>query len=228
MVISEASIPISNPFFKSMALGKVAVKLGEAKALNGKIYYYVFILVAVLLISAYVLKCTKFGRSVYALGGNETSADLMGLNVARTKISAYAISSFCAALGGVVFSVYTLAGYGLQNMGMELDALSSAVIGGTLLTGGVGTVVGTTVGAMIQGIIQTIVTYQNLNTWWTKVTIAALLLLLYCNSKNHSNSRRKIKRKGRGIKASCKAGQKSGILIFTVSLSKADLQHTEV
>ncbi|MEE0419865.1 MAG: galactofuranose ABC transporter, permease protein YjfF [Lachnospiraceae bacterium] len=175
VVISEASIPISNPFFKSMALGKVAVKLGEAKALNGKIYYYVFILVAVLLISAYVLKCTKFGRSVYALGGNETSADLMGLNVARTKISAYAISSFCAALGGVVFSFYTLAGYGLQNMGMELDALSSAVIGGTLLTGGVGTVVGTTVGAMIQGIIQTIVTYQNLNTWWTKVTIAALL-----------------------------------------------------
>lgn len=175
VVISEASIPISDPFFKSMALGKVAVNLGEAKALNGKIYYYVFILVAVLLISAYVLKCTKFGRSVYALGGNETSADLMGLNVARTKISAYAISSFCAALGGVVFSFYTLAGYGLQNMGMELDALSSAVIGGTLLTGGVGTVVGTTVGAMIQGIIQTIVTYQNLNTWWTKVTIAALL-----------------------------------------------------
>jgi len=58
---------------------------------------------------------------------------------------------------------------------MELDALSSAVIGGTLLTGGVGTVVGTTFGAMIQGIIQNIVTYQNLNTWWTKVTIAGLL-----------------------------------------------------
>ena len=161
--------------FLMRGLCVVISELGEAKALNGKIYYYVFILVAVLLISAYVLKCTKFGRSVYALGGNETSADLMGLNVARTKISAYAISSFCAALGGVVFSFYTLAGYGLQNMGMELDALSSAVIGGTLLTGGVGTVVGTTVGAMIQGIIQTIVTYQNLNTWWTKVTIAALL-----------------------------------------------------
>ena len=177
VVISEASIPISDPFFKFMALGKVNIKLGEAKALNGKIYYYVFIFLVVLLVGAYVLKATRFGRSVYALGGNELSASLMGLNVARTKIIAYAISSFCAALAGIVFSFYTLAGYGLQNMGMELDALSSAVIGGTLLTGGVGTVFGTTVGAMIQGIIQNIVTYQNLNTWWTKVTIAGLLCL---------------------------------------------------
>jgi len=175
VVISEDSIPITDPFFKSMALGKISIKLGEAKALNGKIYYYVFILLLVLLVATYVLKETRFGRSIYALGGNEQSAALMGLNVAKIKISAYAISGFCAALAGIVYSFYTLAGYGLQNVGMELEALSSAVIGGTLLTGGVGTVVGTTIGTMIQGIIQNIVTYQNLNTWWTKVTIAGLL-----------------------------------------------------
>ncbi len=175
VVISERSIPISDPFFKTMALGKITISLGESKAFNGKIYYYVFILAIVLAVAIYTLKYTKFGRSLYALGGSETSAGLMGLNVARTKIAAYGISSFCAALGGIVFSFYTLAGFGLQNMGLELDALSSAVIGGTLLSGGVGTVAGTVVGVMIQGIIQTIVTYQNLNTWWTKVTIAALL-----------------------------------------------------
>jgi ribose/xylose/arabinose/galactoside ABC-type transport system permease subunit len=175
VVISERSIPISDPFFKTMALGKVAVRLGEAKAWNGKIYYYVFILLIVFAVAVYTLRYTKFGRCLYALGGGETSASLMGLNVARTKIAAYGISSFCAALGGIVFSFYTLAGFGLQNLGLELDALSSAVIGGTLLTGGVGTVAGTVVGVMIEGIIQTIVTYQNLNTWWTKVTIAALL-----------------------------------------------------
>ena len=124
-----------------------------------------------------MLKYTKFGRSVYALGGNEQSAVLMGLPVARTKIAVYAISSFCAALAGVVFSFYTLAGYSLQNMGLELDAISSAVIGGTLLTGGVGSIIGTAIGVLIQGIIQTIVIYQNLNTWWTKVTIAALLCI---------------------------------------------------
>lgn len=175
VVISEASIPISDPFFKKMALGKINIHLGEAKGLNGKIYYYVVIFLVVLAVAAYVLKSTRFGRSIYALGGNEQSAELMGLNTARIKVSAYAISGFCAALAGIVFSFYTLAGYGLQNMGMELDAISSAVIGGTLLTGGVGTVVGTVIGVMIQGIIQVIVTYQNLNTWWTKVTIAGLL-----------------------------------------------------
>jgi len=175
VVISEESIPIRNEFFKTFALEKIVIQLGESKALTGKIYLYVFIFIAVLAVAVYVLKNTRFGRAVYALGGNETSAALMGLNVARIKISVYAISSFCAALSGIVFSFYTLAGFGLQNMGLEMDAISSAVIGGTLLSGGVGTVVGTTVGAMIQGIIQTIVTYQNLNTWWTKVTIAALL-----------------------------------------------------
>lgn len=167
-VISTESIPITNEFYKTMALSKITL-------LGGRIYFYVFIAVAVLIIALFVLKLTKFGRTVYAVGGNEQSAILMGLPVARTKVSVYAISSFCAALAGVVFSFYTLAGYSLQNVGLELDAISSAVIGGTLLTGGVGNVIGTTVGVLIQGVIQTIVTYQNLNTWWTKVTIAGLL-----------------------------------------------------
>ncbi|WP_195986102.1 galactofuranose ABC transporter, permease protein YjfF [Clostridium sp. D33t1_170424_F3] len=167
-VISTESIPITNEFYKTMALSKITF-------LGGRIYFYVFIAVAVLLVALFVLKLTKFGRTVYAVGGNEQSAVLMGLPVARTKVSVYAISSFCAALAGVVFSFYTLAGNSLQNIGLELDAISSAVIGGTLLTGGVGNVIGTTVGVLIQGVIQTIVTYQNLNTWWTKVTIAGLL-----------------------------------------------------
>ena len=164
-VISTESIPISDEFYKTMALTKITL-------LGGRIYFYVFIALAVLLVSLFVLKFTRFGRTVYAVGGNEQSAILMGLPVARTKVAVYAISSFCAA-----FSFYTLAGYSLQNMGLELDAISSSVIGGTLLTGGVGNVVGTTVGVLIQGVIQTIVTYQNLNTWWTKVTIAALLCI---------------------------------------------------
>ena len=167
-VISTQSIPISNEFYKTMALQKIT--FGRAK-----LYYYVFIALAVLAVAFYVLKFTRFGRNVYAVGGSEQSAVLMGLPVKRTKIAVYAISGFCAALAGVVFSFYTLAGYSLQNMGLELDAISSSVIGGTLLTGGVGSVVGTTFGVLIQGVIQTIVTYQNLNTWWTKVTIAMLL-----------------------------------------------------
>ena len=107
---------------------------------------------------------------------NECVSDTQ--NAKYQKLSLIHIfSSFCAALAGVVFSFYTLAGYSLQNMGLELDAISSAVIGGTLLTGGVGSIIGTAIGVLIQGIIQTIVIYQNLNTWWTKVTIAALLCI---------------------------------------------------
>ena len=169
-VISTESIPIQNSFYKMMALSKIS--FGRAK-----LYYYVLLALFVVAAAVFVLHCTRFGRGVYALGGSEQSASLMGLPVSRIKIGVYAISGFCAALGGVVFSFYTLAGYSLQNMGLEMDAISSAVIGGTLLTGGVGSVIGTMFGVLTQGIIQVIVTYENLNTWWTKVTIALLLCL---------------------------------------------------
>lgn len=172
-VISTVSIPIENDFFKAAALGKISFEVPSGG--RPKLYYYVFVSLLVVAAAWYVLRFTRFGRAVYAVGSNEQSARYMGLNVSAVKIGVYAISGFCAALGGVLFSFYTLAGYSLQNMGMELDAISSAVIGGTLLTGGVGSVIGSMVGVLIQGIIQTIVTYQNLNAWWTKVTIAAIL-----------------------------------------------------
>lgn len=172
-VISTVSIPINNEFFKSAALGKITFVMKSGA--KPKLYYYVFVALFVVALAWYVLKFTRFGRAVYAVGSNEQSAQYMGLNVKAVKIGVYAINGFCAALGGILFSFYTLAGYSLQNMGLEMDAISSAVIGGTLLTGGVGTVIGSMIGVLIQGIIQTIVTYQNLNTWWTKVTIAAIL-----------------------------------------------------
>ena len=169
-VISTESIPISDAFYMDMALNKLV--FGRAK-----LYYYVLIALVVVFAAWYTLKHTRFGRNVYAVGGSEQSALLMGLPVARTKVLVYTISSFCASLGGMVFSFYTLAGYSLQNIGLELDAISSAVIGGTLLTGGVGTPIGSLFGVLIQGLIQNLVTYQNLNTWWTKVANAALLCI---------------------------------------------------
>lgn len=173
-VVSTISIPIDNAFYKEAALNKISFKVGRT---NAKLYLYVFLALCIVFLAYYILKYTRFGRTVYAIGSNELSAGYMGLNVKWVKIGVYMISSFCAALGGIIFSFYTLAGYSLQNMGMELDAISSAVIGGTLLTGGVGNVLGSVVGVLIQGVIQTIVTYQNLNAWWTRVTIAALLCL---------------------------------------------------
>ena len=96
------------------------------------------IALVVVAIAAYVLARTRFGRTVYAIGGSESSAMLMGLRVAFTKVGVYVISGFCASLGGLLFSFYILSGNSLHAVGMELDAIAAVVIGGTLLTGGRG------------------------------------------------------------------------------------------
>jgi galactofuranose transport system permease protein len=124
-----------------------------------------------------ILKFTFFGRTVYAIGGSQDSAKLMGLPVPRTIISVYAVSGLMAAVGGVLFSLYTLSGNAVAATGLELDAIAAAVIGGTLLTGGYGSIAGTVIGVMILGTVQTAITFQGtLSSWWTKIFIGTLLL----------------------------------------------------
>src|SRR5690606_34063084 len=138
----------------------------------------VIIALAVLAAAIWLAHFTRFGRCVYAIGGNEYSALLMGLPVGRTKVLIYAFSGFCSALAGGVFTFYMLSGYGLHALGLELDTIAAVVIGGTLLTGGVGYVFGTFLGVMLQGIIQTIISFEGtLSSWWTKIVIGVLLLL---------------------------------------------------
>ncbi len=179
-LVSIQSIVVSDSIFTQMSMWKIVLFQeinAQGKSINVTINLAVIVAIAVVLIATYVLKNTKYGRNIYAIGGNEQSAMLMGLPVAWTKISVYTLNGFFAALSGIVYTMYTMSGYNLQNVGMELDAISSAVIGGTLLTGGVGTVFGSVLGVVIQGTIKTIVTYANLNTWWTKVAMAGLLCL---------------------------------------------------
>ena len=120
---------------------------------------------------------TRFGRTIYALGGDETSARLMGLPVARTKILTYTVAGFCSALAGVVYTFTTQNGDPAACVGKELEAIAAVVIGGTLLSGGVGYLAGTAMGVLILGLIQTLITYQNLNSWWTVIVVGLLLLL---------------------------------------------------
>jgi galactofuranose transport system permease protein len=135
------------------------------------------IFLGLLLVGIGVAHFTTFGRNVYAIGGNEQSAVLMGLPVARTKVGVYALSGFCSALAGVVFTFYTSSGNPTAGTGLELDAIAAVVIGGTLLSGGVGLLTGTLVGVLIFGMIQTIITFQgNINSWWTRIIIGLLLL----------------------------------------------------
>jgi ribose/xylose/arabinose/galactoside ABC-type transport system permease subunit len=136
------------------------------------------IFLALLAIGVVVAHFTRFGRNVYAIGGNEPSAILMGLPVGCTKIAVYALSGFCSALAGVVYTFYTASGNPTAGTGLELEAIAAVVIGGTLLSGGVGLVAGTLVGVLIFGMIQTIITFQgNINSWWTKIIIGLLLLV---------------------------------------------------
>ena len=132
----------------------------------------------VLAAAVFIAHCTQFGRTVYAIGGSEHSAVLMGLPVARTNVAVYALSGVCAALGGVVFTFYMLSGYGLHAVGLELDAIAAVVIGGTLLSGGVGYVAGTLFGVLTLGIIQTLIMFDgSLSSWWTRIVIGALLFV---------------------------------------------------
>ena len=98
---------------------------------------------------------------------------LMGLPVRATLIGVYTLSGFCSALAGVVFTFYMLSGYGLHAVGLELDAIAAVVIGGTLLTGGVGYVAGTLFGVLMLGIIQTLISFDGtLSSWWTRIVVA--------------------------------------------------------
>ncbi|MDT7581857.1 MAG: galactofuranose transport system permease protein, partial [Pseudonocardiales bacterium] len=171
-VISVESIPIRDPLFTAIA--QAAIPLPGDTFISPS----VIVAVVVVAVAAYVLHATRFGRSVYAVGGNAHSAMLMGLPVARTRVGVYAISGFCSALGGLLFTFYSLSGYSLAAVGTELDAIAATVIGGTLLSGGVGLVVGSLLGVLVLGLIQTFISFEGtLSSWWTKIVIGALLLL---------------------------------------------------
>jgi len=171
-VISIDSISITDDFYSGVSQWRLPV-WGQASISPSALIALVVVALAV-----YVAHYTPFGRTVYAIGGNPDSALLMGLPVRSTMVGVYALSGLCSALGGVVFTFYMLSGYGLHAVGLELDAIAAVVIGGTLLTGGVGYVVGTLVGVLMLGIIQTLISFDGtLSSWWTRIVVGALLFV---------------------------------------------------
>jgi simple sugar transport system permease protein len=173
-IISLTSLSITDKFYKQLALTQIPIPFVP------KAYLYFPSLVGPLLLLAtvYLAFFTRFGRTVYAIGNNEQSARLMGLPVGRTRIIVYSFSGFCSALGGIVFSISLLAGYGQFATGIELDAIASVVMGGTLLTGGVGNVIGTLFGVLIEGTIISILQYNGtLSSWWTRIGVGVLTLI---------------------------------------------------
>jgi ribose/xylose/arabinose/galactoside ABC-type transport system permease subunit len=170
-LISTDSIAIDQPSFTVLSQTQIPL-------LGGFLSPGALIALVTLLLAVGLAHFTAFGRAVYAVGGNEASAAMMGLDVGRTKVLAYALSGFCSALAGLLFSVYTLSGYALHGQGAELDAIAAVVIGGMLLTGGYGYIAGALSGVLVLGTIQTLIAFDGtLSSWWTRIVIGALLLV---------------------------------------------------
>jgi simple sugar transport system permease protein len=174
-IISIQSITINDPMLR--ALGKWRIKLPTSSRAAAYINLSVFIFIAVLIAGVIIMRYTRFGRGIYAFGGNRVSATLMGLPTRRIQIGIYTFNGFCSALAGVLFAFYMNSGYGRHLYGMELDVISSVVIGGTLLTGGVGYPIGSLFGIMISSVILKFISFNgSLSSWWTKIAVGVLLL----------------------------------------------------
>ena len=143
-------------------------------------YVEIGVIVAILIVALlfFVLRYTKLGRGFYAVGGNRQSALMLGINVKRTRFLAHLICGLLAGIGGYVYFLHVGSGAASHATGMEMNAIASSIIGGTLLTGGVGNIIGTFFGVMSLSTIQNIVSSAGLDqAWWTGITVAAMLCL---------------------------------------------------
>ncbi|MDF2600730.1 MAG: yjfF [Methylobacterium brachiatum] len=169
-LLSTESVPINAPLYSAVADLSLSLPGG------GRLTLTAGVMLAVFLVGGVLLHATRFGATVYALGGSRHTTGLMGVRVGRNTIPIYALSSLLAALAGIVFSLDTASGTPLSAVGVELDAIAAVVIGGTLLTGGQGGILGTFLGVMIGGLIQTAITFDGtLSSWWTKIATGLLL-----------------------------------------------------
>jgi simple sugar transport system permease protein len=171
-LIRDQSTGINHPFF-TWASRSAELDLGAGATVPLR----TMLMAAVVAVAFVIARSTPFGRNVYAIGGSERSARIMGVPVGATKIATYAFAGFCSSLAGFVFTLYKQAGDPTSAVGLELTVIAAVVIGGTLLSGGVGSILGTLIGVLILGLIRLIIDFQgNLNSAWTSIAIGALLL----------------------------------------------------
>ncbi len=142
----------------------------------GRLEIGAIVAIVVVILCFVLLRYVKLGRNIYALGGNQQSALMLGINVKRTRFLSYVISGLLSGLAGFVFLMHKPAGNASVAMRSEMDAIAASIIGGTLLTGGVGNVIGTFFGVMILATIQKIIARSPLNeSWWQDMASGALL-----------------------------------------------------
>lgn len=174
-VANESFVALKNTRITVPGLGFV-----NPKGIYVDAYIEIGVIVALLVVAVMfcLLRWTKLGRAFYAVGGNLQSALMLGINVKRTKFIAHLICGLLAGIGGYVYFLHAGNGSAANATGMEMNAIASSIIGGTMLTGGVGNIIGTFFGVLSFSTIQNIVASAGLDeAWWTGITKAAMLCL---------------------------------------------------
>ena len=182
-IVNTNPFNVINEAFVSLKETRIVIPgMGTVNKLGKYVDAYVEIGVVVALIIVIALFCvlrwTKLGRAFYAVGGNKQSALMLGINVKRTKFISHLLCGILAGIGGFVYFMHVGSGSASHASGMEMNAIASSIIGGTMLTGGVGNIIGTFFGVLSLSTIQNIVSSAGLDqAWWTGITIAAMLCL---------------------------------------------------
>lgn len=182
-IVNTKPFNVANEAFTKLKMTRVIIPgLGSVNRKGDYIDAYVEIGVVVALLVVVVMFCllrwTKLGRSFYAVGGNRQSALMLGINVKRTRFLSHLLCGLLAGIGGYVYFLHVGSGSPSHAMGAEMDAIASSIIGGTMLTGGVGNIAGTLLGVMSLGTILQIVSAAGLGeAWWVGITRAAMLCL---------------------------------------------------
>jgi simple sugar transport system permease protein len=184
-IISDAEIRIHNPIVTLLSGTKLLIPgLSDPVTQHGDyITILVVVSVAFFAVAIYLAHYTRFGRTIYSMGGNnganEQSARLMGLPVDRTKVWVYTFNGFCSALAGICYAIYVGSGHGTHaSNGYEMIVIAAVVIGGTMLTGGEGYVFGSLFGVLVVALIQTLIQFNGkLLSWWASIAIGALTLV---------------------------------------------------
>lgn len=180
-LVHNVNLGINHDFFSSTLSGLAwhVMDIPGRRDRTFPIYlqFHAIVMIAMFLLAMLVLHLSAFGRNVYAVGGDEPSAKLLGVPIGRTKILVYTLSGFFSALAGVVLTIYKQAGNPADQIGLELDAIAAVVIGGTLLTGGRGFVLGTLLGVLVLGLIQSLIINASVNSAWTRIVVGSLMLM---------------------------------------------------
>ncbi len=204
-ILSVNPVKVAHEGFSNLVKTKLKISWLGYTAQNGnlipaKIEIGAIVAVAVVIVMFLILRYTRLGRNIYAVGGNRQSALMLGINVKSTVFWSYVISGLLSGLAGFVFLMHKPAGNASVAMRSEMDAIASSIIGGTLLTGGVGNVIGTFFGSMILATIQKIIALSPLNaSWWQEMASGAMLsffiLLQSLVLMRKNRSKRKAKQK---------------------------------